>query len=70
MKQIPWKKWLIYSIIFLPVFLLFDVISDAIKGPIQWGEIWAMKNMFFKVAAAIVAGYFVSTFNTSKPVKP
>lgn len=67
MKQkIKWKKFLLYAILLLPVFLLFDIITDALKGPIKWDEIWAMKNMFFKVAAAIVGGYFASTFNDAK----
>ena len=65
-QKIKWKKFILYSMILLPVFLLFDIGTDALKGSIKWDEIWALKNMFFKVAAAIVGGYFASTFNDAK----
>ena len=32
----------------------------------QWDEIWAMKNMFFKILAALVGGYFASTFKDAE----
>ncbi len=64
MKQaINWKKLAIWFVILLPLLLLLDIVTDAFKGPIKWAEIWAMKNMFFKVAAALVGAYFISTFN-------
>jgi cell division protein FtsW (lipid II flippase) len=69
MKQsINWKKLITWFVILLPILLLIDVGFDATKGPIKWDEIWAMKNMFFKVAAALVGAYFISTFN-SEPKK-
>ena len=63
MKQkLRWKRFIVFSLALLPVFLLFDVVADLTKGRVQWDEIWAMKNMFFKVLAALVGGYFASTF--------
>lgn len=69
MKQsINWKKLITWFVILLPILLLIDIGFDATKGPIKWDEIGAMKNMFFKVAAALVGAYFISTFN-SEPKK-
>ena len=62
MKQkLRWKRFIVFSLVLLPIFLLFDVVADLTKGRVQWDEIWAMKNMFFKVLAALVGGYFAST---------
>jgi cytochrome c oxidase subunit IV len=63
--SINWKKLVIWFAIILPLLLLLDIVTDALKGPIKWDEIWAMKNLFFKVAAALVGGYFISTFKNS-----
>ncbi|MBC7650649.1 MAG: hypothetical protein H7101_02745 [Deinococcales bacterium] len=64
MKQaINWQKLVICFAIILPLLLLLDIVTDAFKGPVKWAEIWAMKNLFFKVAAALVGAYFISTFN-------
>ena len=66
MKQsINWKKLITWFAIILPLLLLLDIVTDALKGPIKWDEIWAMKNLFFKVAAALVGGYFISTFKNN-----
>ncbi len=65
-EKINWKKFILFFVILLPVLLLVDVISDAISGPIKWDEIWAMKNLFFKLLAALVGAYFASTFNNDK----
>lgn len=64
MKQkLRWKRFIVFSLAILPVCLLFDVVSDLTTiGKVQWNEIWAMKNMFFKVLTALVGGYFASTF--------
>lgn len=65
MKQsINWKKLATWFVILLPILLLIDIGFDAIKGKLIWAEIWAMKNLFFKVAAALVGAYFISTFNS------
>ena len=64
MKQaINWKKLAIWFATLLPLLLLLDIVTDAFKGPVKWDEIWAMKNLFYKVAAALVGAYFISTFN-------
>lgn len=69
MKQsINWKKLATWFVILLPILLLIDIGFDAIKGKLIWAEIWALKNLFFKVAAALVGAYFISTFN-SEPKK-
>ncbi len=66
MKQsINWKKLITWFAILLPILLLIDIGFDALKGPVKWDEIWAMKNLFFKVAAALVGAYFISTFNNT-----
>jgi hypothetical protein len=64
--SINWKKLIIGAAILLPVFLGFDIVFDTIKGKLDWNEIWAMKNMFFKVAAALVGGYFYATYKNNK----
>ena len=67
MKQkLRWKRFIVFSLALLPAFLLFDVIADLTKGKVQWNEIWAMKNMFFKILAALVGGYFASTFKDAE----
>jgi hypothetical protein len=66
MKQsINWKKLATWFIILLPILLLIDIGFDAIKSKLIWNEIWAMKNLFFKIAAALVGAYFISTFNNT-----
>ncbi|MDI9365139.1 MAG: hypothetical protein QM541_09330 [Flavobacterium sp.] len=66
MKQsFNWKKMATWFVILLPILLLIDIGFDAIKGPIKWNAIGAMKNLFFKIAAALVGAYFISTFNNT-----
>lgn len=66
MKQsINWKKLITWFIILLPILLLIDIGFDALKGPIKWDEIWAMKNLFFKIATALVGSYFISNVNNT-----
>lgn len=66
MKQsINWKKLVTWFVIILPLLLLLDIVTDAFKGPILWNDIWAIKNLFYKIAAALVGSYFISTFNNT-----
>ncbi len=63
MKNINWKKFVLGFIVLLPFFLALDVLLDVIQKKLDWAEIWALKNMFFKVAAALVGAYYYSTYN-------
>ena len=66
MKQaINWQKLVLWFAIILPLLLLLDIVTDAFKGPVKWNEIWAIKNLFYKIAAALVGSYFISTFNNT-----
>jgi nitrate reductase NapE component len=64
--RINWKKFITAAVILFPLFIGFDVLFDSIKNKLVWDEIWAMKNIFFKVAAALVGGYFFATYNNAK----
>jgi hypothetical protein len=65
-EGINFKKMLLGAVVLLPLFLGFDILFDYMKDKLVWEEIWAMKNMFFKVAAALVGGYFYATYNSHK----
>ncbi|MFY7900358.1 MAG: hypothetical protein ACOVNY_09250 [Chitinophagaceae bacterium] len=65
-EKINWSKFVKGFLILLPILLLFDIVFDIIKGKIVWEEIWAMKNLFFKLLAALVGAYFYSTFNNKQ----
>lgn len=62
MKNFNLKKFLKATIILLPILLLVDTVYDKLFKTLDFNETFAMKNIFFKVAAAIVGGYFFATF--------
>jgi hypothetical protein len=62
MKKINWKRFAIGLLIFLPAFLLLDVLYDLVFKTLIWSDTFALKNLLFKILAAIVAAYFYATY--------
>lgn len=62
MKNFNLKKFLKATIILLPILLLVDIVYDKLFKTLDFNETFAMKNVFFKVAAAIVGAYFFATY--------
>ena len=64
-----WKKFFIAALIFLPLLIAVDVIYVLIFKQLIWKETFAMQNLFFKIAAALIGAYFYATLNNSNPKK-
>jgi len=62
MKNFNFKKFIITSIILLPILLVIDIAYDKIFKELDFKETFAMKNLFFKIAAALVGAYFYVTY--------
>lgn len=61
MKNFNFKKFIISTIILLPILLLVDIAYDKIFKELNFKETFALKNLFFKIAAALVGAYFIAT---------
>lgn len=62
MKNFNLKKFVKAVCILLPTLLLVDIVYDKLFKSLNLNETFALKNIFFKVAAAIVGGYFFATY--------
>lgn len=63
MKKVNWKKFLKASVVLLPILLIADIIYDKLFKTLDFKETFALKNLFFKIAAALVGAYFFTTYN-------
>lgn len=61
MKNFNVKKFIISTLILLPVLLLVDIAYDKIFKELNFKETFALKNLFFKIAAAFVGAYFIAS---------
>jgi hypothetical protein len=48
--------------------LLVDILYDKIFKTLDFHETFAMKNLFFKIAAALVGAYFYATYKNEKSI--
>ncbi len=62
MKNFNVKKFLLATIVLLPVLLVVDVLYDTLFKTFDLKETFALKNLFFKVLAALVGAYFYATY--------
>lgn len=63
MKNFNWKKFIKATLIIIPIALVIDILYDKLFKIVDLKETFAMKNLFFKVAAALVGAYFFATYN-------
>ena len=68
-KKFNWKKFLKGFVLFLPLAVALDVVYDLIFKELIWKETFAMQNMFFKIAAALIGAYFYATIDHSDSKK-
>jgi uncharacterized membrane protein len=66
MKNFNLKKFITATLVLLLVLLGFDMIWDKITGKFELNEIFAMKNLVFKILAALVGAYFYATYKTEE----
>ena len=66
MKNFNWKKFITATLVLLPILLVVDVLYDKIFKNLDLSETFALKNIFFKVAAALVGAYFFASYNNDK----
>jgi hypothetical protein len=68
-NKINWKKFFIISILgFIGFILIADIILDLITKPkeFSWEKIFSFENLFWKVLAGLVLGYFLSSEKVEK----
>lgn len=61
MKNFNFRKFISATLVLLPVLLLVDMLYDKIFKTLNFQETFALKNLFFKIAAALVGAYFYAT---------
>lgn len=66
MKNFNLKKFILATVILLPILLAIDIVYDSVFKTFDIAETFALKNLFFKVLAALVGAYFYATYNTSE----
>lgn len=66
MKNFNMKKFITGFLILLPVLLIIDVVYDLLFKHLDFRETFAMKNLFFKIAAALVGAFFYTTYNNEE----
>lgn len=66
MKNFNLKKFILATVILLPILLGIDIVYDSVFKTFDLAETFALKNLFFKVLAALVGAYFYATYNTSE----
>jgi hypothetical protein len=63
MNNFNWKKFIKATIFLIPIALVIDIAYDQLFKTLDFKETFSLKNLFFKVAAAIVGAYFFATYN-------
>lgn len=69
MKNFNTKKFIIATITLLPILLVVDIVYDKLFKKLDFAETFAFKNLFFKIAAALVGAYFFTTYNNKEEEK-
>jgi len=62
MKNFNLKKFLFAVLVLLPLLLVIDIVYDKIFSTLDFHETFALKNLFFKILAAVVGAYFYATY--------
>jgi hypothetical protein len=62
MKNFNFKKFITAILVLLPVLLVIDVIYDKVFKTLDFNETFALKNLVFKILAAVVGAYFYATY--------
>lgn len=62
MKNFDWKKFIEAVLVLFPVLLVIDVLYDIILKQLVWADTFALKNITFKILAAVVGAYFFVTY--------
>jgi hypothetical protein len=66
MKNINFKKFIIATIVLLPLLIVVDILYDKLFKELNFKETFAMKNLFFKIAASLVGAYFFASSKKEK----
>lgn len=66
MKNFNFKKFILATLVLLPILLVVDVLYDTIFKTFDLKETFAMKNLFFKVLAALVGAYFYASYKNDE----
>ncbi|MBX2930564.1 MAG: hypothetical protein KF781_01310 [Chitinophagaceae bacterium] len=66
MKNINLKKFIAATLVLLPLLIIFDIVYDKLFKELDFNETFAMKNLFFKIAAALVGAYFYASSKKNK----
>jgi hypothetical protein len=66
MKNFNLQKFIVASLVLLPVLLLIDIGYDKIFKTLDFKETFAFKNLFFKLLAAVVGAYFYATYKNEE----
>ena len=66
MKNFNFKKFILATLVLLPVLLVVDIIYDSIFKTFDLHETFAMKNLFFKIAASLVGAYFYASYKNEE----
>ena len=66
MKNFNWKKFIQCTLVLLPVLLAVDILYDLIFKQLVWADTFALKNITFKVLAALVGAYFYATYKNEE----
>lgn len=66
MKNFNFKKFIVATLFLLPVLLVVDVLYDTLFKTFDIKETLAMKNLFFKIAAALVGAYFYASYKNEE----
>lgn len=66
MKNFNFKKFILATLVLLPILLVVDVLYDTIFKTFDLKETLAMKNLFFKILAALVGAYFYASYKNDE----
>lgn len=62
MKNFNWKKFIQATLVLLPILLAIDILYDLLFKQLVWADTFALKNLTFKILAALVGAYFYATY--------
>ncbi len=66
MKNFNIKKFIAATLVLLPVLLIIDMAYDKLFKTLDFHETFALKNLVFKVLAAVVGAYFYATYKNEE----
>jgi uncharacterized membrane protein len=65
MKNFNFKKFFLATIVLLMVLLVFDIVYDRFIKDVSIAETFALKNLVFKILAALAGAYFYATYQSN-----